>query len=90
MLDKEIRKKIVKIMELSIEVNGSDKYTVFTNYCGHINSFEINICYGKYSEENVNFLKENGKLKKRVYLDFPNVLKNLDEIIEELERLRTI
>ena len=90
MLDKEIRKKIVKIMELSIEVNGSDKYTVFTNYCGHINSFEINICYGKYSEENVNFLKENGKFKKRVYLDFPNVLKNLDEIIEELERLRTI
>ncbi|WP_339055197.1 hypothetical protein KSU07_07755 [Fusobacterium animalis] len=90
MLDKEIREKIVKIMELSIEVNGSDKYTVFTNYCGHINSFEINICYGKYSEENVNFLKENGKLKKRVYLDFPNVLKNLDEIIEELERLRTI
>ena len=77
-------------MELSIEVNGSDKYTVFTNYCGHINSFEINICYGKYSEENVNFLKENGKFKKRVYLDFPNVLKNLDEIIEELERLRTI
>ncbi|MFA1734122.1 MULTISPECIES: hypothetical protein [Fusobacterium] len=90
MLDKEIREKIVKIMELSIEVNGSDKYTVFTNYCGHINSFEINICYGKYSEENVNFLKENGKFKKRVYLDFPNVLKNLDEIIEELERLRTI
>ena len=65
MLDKEIREKIVKIMELSIEVNGSDKYTVFTNYCGHINSFEINICYGKYSEENVNFLKENGKFKKR-------------------------
>ena len=90
MLDKESREKIVKIMELSIEVNGSDKYTVFTNYCGHINSFEINICYGKYSEENVNFLKENGKFKKRVYLDFPNVLKNLDEIIEELERLRTI
>lgn len=90
MLDKEIREKIVKIMELSIEVNGSDKYTVFTNYCGHINSFQINICYGKYSEENVNFLKENGKFKKRVYLDFPNVLKNLDEIIEELERLRTI
>jgi hypothetical protein len=90
MLDKEIREKIVKIMELSIEINGSDKYTVFTNYCGHINSFEINICYGKYSEENVNFLKENGKFKKRVYLDFPNVLKNLDEIIEELERLRTI
>ena len=90
MLDKEIREKIVKIMELSIEVNGSDKYTVFTNYCGHINSFEINICYGKYSDKNVNFLKENGKLKKRVYLDFPNVLKNLDEIIEELERLRTI
>ena len=90
MLDKEIREKIVKIMELSIEVNSNDKYTVFTNYCGHINSFEINICYGKYSEENVNFLKENGKFKKRVYLDFPNVLKNLDEIIEELERLRTI
>ena len=90
MLDKEIREKIVKIMELSIEVNGNDKYTIFTNYCGHINSFEINICYGKYSEENVNFLKENGKFKKRVYLDFPNVLKNLDEIIEELERLRTI
>ena len=90
MLDKEIREKIVKIMELSIEVNGSDKYTVFTNYCGHINSFEINICYGKYSEENVNFLKENGKFKKRVYLDFPNVLKNLDEIIEALERLRRI
>ena len=51
MLDKEIREKIVKIMELSIEVNGSDKYTVFTNYCGHINSFEINICYGKYSDK---------------------------------------
>lgn len=41
MLDKEIREKIVKIMELSIEVNGNDKYTVFTNYCGHINNFEI-------------------------------------------------
>ena len=41
MLDKEIREKIVKIMELSIEVNGSDKYTVFTNYCGHINSCEF-------------------------------------------------
>lgn len=87
MLDKEIREKVVKIMELSLEVNDRNEYTVFTNYAGHINSLEIYICSGKYST-GVNFLKEKGIIKKRAYLDFPNALKELDEIIEELEKLR--
>lgn len=88
MLDKDIGEKVVKIMGLSLEVNDSNEYTVFINYAGHINSLEIYICSGKYSEENVNFLKENGIFKERVYLDFPNALNGLNKIIEELERLR--
>ena len=43
MLNKKIREKILKIMELGLEVNSKKKNTVFIRFSGHCELFEVSI-----------------------------------------------
>jgi len=85
MLDKDIREKIVKIMGLGLEVNSREKNTVFVNFSGHCDFLGVEIDYDGYDERN-----KGKNLKKLLALNLESDVKELDVIIEELERLRTI
>jgi hypothetical protein len=55
MLEKEIRGKILKIIELALEINTREKNTVFITFHGHRNVFDIKIYnkgWGNGIEEN--------------------------------------
>ena len=87
MLNKKIREKILKIMELGLEVNSKKKNTVFIRFSGHCEIFEVSIhSKGCKNVLGADFFKD---------IFFSNSPKNeaikiLDEIIEKLEKLRTI
>ena len=85
MLDKDIREKIVKIMGLGLEVNSRERNTVFVNFSGHCDFLGVEIDYDGYDERN-----KGKNLKKLLGLNLESDVKELDVIIEELERLRTI
>ena len=85
MLDKDIREKIVKIMGLGLDVNSREKNTVFVNFSGHCDFLGVEIDYDGYDERN-----KGKNLKKLLGLNLESDVKELDVIIEELERLRTI
>ena len=85
MLDKDIREKIVKIMGLGLEVNSREKNTVFVNFSGHCDFLGVEIDYDGYDERN-----KGKNLKQLLGLNLESDVKELDVIIEELERLRTI
>ena len=55
MLEKEIRGKILKIIELVLEINTREKNTIFISFHGHCNVFDIKIYnkgWGNRIEEN--------------------------------------
>ena len=81
MLEKEIKEKILKIMELSLEISNQKKYQVFAWYSGSIDGLEI---FVKEKERNEFFFK------KTVYLDWEEkyVLVGLNEVIKKLEELK--
>ena len=85
MLNKEIRKKILKIMDLGLEVNSREKNTVFIRFSGHCEIFEVSIHSKGWKQRlRADFFKD---------IFFSNspeneTRKNLDEIIEKLEKLK--
>ena len=85
MLNKEIREKILKIMELGLEVNSREKNTVFIRFSGHCELFEVSIhSKGWKNGVGADFFKD-------IYFSSSpenETRKNLDEIIKELERLK--
>lgn len=87
MLNKKIREKILKIMELGLEVNSKKKNTVFIRFSGHCEIFEVSI-HSKGWKQGV----EADFFKDIFFSNSPEneARKNLDEIIEKLEKLRTI
>lgn len=85
MLEKEIRKKIIEIMELTLEINTREKNTVFITFHGHCNVFDVKI-YNKGWGNRIeaNFFKD-------IYFDIiseEKAIKELSEIIKELENLK--
>ena len=85
MLNKKIREKILKIMELGLEVNGKEKNTVFIRFSGHCEIFEVSIhSKGWKNGVGADFFKDMflARLSQR------ETEEKLDEIIEELERLK--
>ena len=85
MLEKEIRKKIIEIMELTLEINTREKNTVFITFHGHCNVFDVKI-YNKGWGNRIeaNFFKD-------IYFDtLPQEEAELylDEIIEKLKELK--
>ena len=85
MLEKEIRGKILKIIELALEINTREKNTVFITFHGHCNVFDIKI----YNKGWGNGIEEN--FFKDIYFDIiseEKAIKELSEIIKELENLK--
>ena len=85
MLNKKIREKILKIMELGLEVNSKKKNTVFIRFSGHCELFEVSIhSKGWKNGVGADFFKDMflARLSQR------ETEEKLDEIIEELERLK--
>ena len=85
MLEKEIRGKILKIIELVLEINTREKNTVFITFHGHCNVFDIKI----YNKGWGNGIEEN--FFKDIYFDTiseEKAIKELSEIIKELENLK--
>lgn len=85
MLNKKIREKILKIMELGLEVNSKKKNTVFIRFSGHCELFEVSIhSKGWKNGVGADFFKDMflARLSQR------ETEEKLDEIIKELERLK--
>nr|DAX22152.1 MAG TPA: hypothetical protein [Caudoviricetes sp.] len=85
MLEKEIRGKILKIIELVLEINTREKNTIFISFHGHCNVFDIKI----YNKGWGNRIEEN--FFKDIYFDIiseEKAIKELSEIIKELEKLK--
>ena len=85
MLEKEIRGKILKIIELVLEINTRKKNTVFITFHGHCNVFDIKI----YNKGWGNGIEEN--FFKDIYFDTiseEKAIKELSEIIKELKNLK--
>ena len=85
MLEKEIRGKILKIIELVLEINTREKNTIFISFHGHCNVFDIKM----YNKGWGNRIEEN--FFKDIYFDIiseEKAIKELSEIIKELENLK--
>ena len=87
MLNRTVKEKMLKIMELGFEVNRKEKNTVFIRFSGHCELFEVSIhSKGWKNGVGADFFKD-------IYFSSSpenETRKNLDEIIEKLEKLRTI
>ena len=85
MLNKKIKEKVLKIMELGFEVNRKEKNTVFIRFSGHCELFEVSIhSKGWKNGVGADFFKD-------IYFSSSSeneARKKLDEIIEKLEKLK--
>lgn len=85
MLDIRIRLKILEIINLSLEKNNEEKNTIFFNFMGHCEIFEVSIhSKGWKNGVGADFFKDMflARLSQR------ETEEKLDEIIEELEKLK--
>lgn len=84
MLNEKIKEKVLKIMELGLEVSNETSHKVFVRYYGHIDGLDIDIFYNGWTREKEIDLKES------LFLDFEEkeVLKSLNKIIKKLEELK--
>jgi len=85
MLNRTVKEKMLKIMELGFEVNRKEKNTVFIRFSGHCELFEVSIhSKGWKNGVGADFFKDIflARLSQR------ETEEKLDEIIEELERLK--
>ena len=85
MLNRTGKEKMLKIMELGFEVNRKEKNTVFIRFSGHCELFEVSIhSKGWKNGVGADFFKDMflARLSQR------ETEEKLDEIIEELEKLK--
>ena len=85
MLNRTVKEKMLKIMELGFEVNRKEKNTVFIRFSGNCELFEVSIhSKGWKNGVGADFFKD-------IYFGSSSeneARKKLDEIIEKLERLK--
>ena len=84
MLNKKIKEKVLKIMELGLEISNKTNNKVFVRYYGHTDALDIDIYYNGWTREKEADLKEN------LFLDFEEkeVSESLDRVIKKLEELK--
>ena len=85
MLNRTVKEKMLKKMELGFEVNRKEKNTVFIRFSGHCELFEVSIhSKGWKNGVGADFFKDMflARLSQR------ETEEKLDEIIEELEKLK--
>lgn len=85
MLNRTVKEKMLKIMELGFEVNRKEKNTVFIRFSGHCELFEVSIhSKGWKNGVGADFFKDMFLAR----LSQKETEEKLDEIIKELERLK--
>ena len=84
MLEKEIREKIVKIMELSLKKTARNKNTIFVKFSGHSECLEIDIYKKGWQPKKADFNKIwflcNHTTEENIEM--------LDKIIKKIEELK--
>ena len=87
-MKKEIKEKVMKIMDLALEINSREKNTVFVDFSGHTNE----ICVHAYENGWEHWVKTGEGRKKLnesyLYLDSDDCVKKLDNLIEKLKKMK--
>ena len=79
---------VLDIMNLGIEISKNTKADVFVNYSGHVDSLDIMIFHGGWSDG------RSGDYKKSIYLDTTeyrteeDIIETLEEIYAELAKYK--
>ena len=81
-MEKGTKEKVLKIMELGLEVNKKIKKSFFMNYFGHTNSISIEIYRTGWSENKKADYNEN------IFLDLESANQKIIKTIEILEELK--
>ncbi|AMD95615.1 hypothetical protein [Leptotrichia sp. oral taxon 847] len=87
-MKKEIKEKVMKIMDLALEINSREKNTIFVEFSGHTNE----ICVHTY-ERGWEHWRETGEGRKKLnesylYLDKDDCVEKLDNLIEKLKEMK--
>lgn len=87
-MKKEIKEKVMKIMDLALEINSKEKNTIFVEYFGHTNE----IC-AKVYEKGWEYWRENGEGRKKLsesylYLDKDDCVEKLNNLIKKLKEMK--
>ena len=87
-MKKEIKEKVMKIMDLALEINSREKNTIFVEYFGHTNE----ICFHAYESGWEHWIKtEEGRKKMNesyLYLDKDDCVEKLNNLIENLVKMK--
>ena len=87
-MKKEIKEKVMKIMDLALEINSREKNTIFVEFSGHTNE----IC-AKVYEKGWEYCGENGEGRKKLnesylYLDKDDCVEKLNNLIKKLKEMK--
>ena len=81
-MNKEIKEKVLKIMELGLEVNKKIKKSFFMSYYGNANGISIEIYRTGWNEN------KKADYNEHIFLDLESENKKIIETIEILEELK--
>lgn len=87
-MKKEIKEKVIEIMNLVLELNSRNKNTIFVEFFGHTNE----ICVHAY-ESGWEHWRKTGEGRKKMnesylYLDNDNCIEKLNNLIEKLKKMK--
>ena len=87
-MKKEIKEKVMKIMDLALEINSKEKNTIFVEFSGHTNE----ICVHTY-ERGWEHWRETGEGRKKLnesylYLDKDDCVEKLNNLIKKLKEMK--
>jgi|GEM_PF-6334633 len=87
MLDVEIRKRIVKILELALEKNGNTK--IWVDYSGHVDFLTVRVIenYDSSIDQEYTIYKRFMNLNNK--RDHKSNIEELDKVIKMLESIET-
>ena len=87
-MKKEIKEKVMKIMDLALEINSREKNTIFVQFFGHTNK----ICVYTYESGWEHWVKtEEGRKKlseSYLYLDKDDCVEKLNNLIKKLKEMK--
>ena len=87
-MKKDIKEKVMKIMDLALEINSREKNTIFVEFSGHTKE----ICVHAYESGWEHWIKtEEGRKKMNesyLYLDKDDCVEKLNNLIENLVKMK--
>lgn len=81
-MKKGMKEKVLKIMELGLEVNKKINKSFFMSYYGNANGISIEIYYGGWSEN------KKADYNEHIFLDLESANQKIIKTIEILEELK--